>query len=146
MPQKSQQRRLQRGCMHTGAHFPGRWTRWTKAVSGNKTFRESVSAKWKGRQQGCRGLRGVAGAERQAAGAKHWLGKCDRERKEERKLWLPRMSTLPPQKMGGQNISEEDMKTWLRPYSLKVWGGEGQRLDLSPGFANALTRVARDTP
>lgn len=64
VPQKSQQRRLQRGRMHMGVRFLGRWTAYKSAVFGNKMiFKEAVSAKWGGQKPGCGGLGREAGRQ-----------------------------------------------------------------------------------
>lgn len=76
-------------------------------------------------------------------------GKCHSERKEEMKLIAPMNVIFPPRDGRPRGCQRQEdgggMDTRGRAQSPKVWGREGQRLDCSPGSANALTRVSRDT-
>lgn len=87
-------------------------------------------------------LRRIRKGGRQAAGAEHLSGTCDSERKEETKLMAPTYVFFPPRDGRPSGCKrQEDGGTW---HSLaRCGGGERQRLDCSPGAANALTRVAR---
>ena len=74
-------------------------------------------------------------------------GKCDRERKEETKLSAPVHGFFPPRdgRPSGRQRQEDGGAPGDWHNLSRCVCGEGQRLDCSPGSANALTRVSRDT-